>query len=412
MFQDLKHVAYPVRDLGKAKEWYSRLLETEPAVDSPFAVVFRVGDSSLSLFCVDHASHASGVIAYWAVDDVDRVYQELLHSGAAPRMEVNTVFGIRRAAISDPFGNTIGIIGSVAGSGERDSRLVEHRPSQTAQSVATLRALAATDPRTEIRGHDGLAELFLTDDQKKPLHEPLVRDWVMKNNIPVGLYEYLLCRTAYFDRVVKQSLQESIPQIVFLGAGYDTRPYRFRPLAGNTKIVELDAPPTQNRKMEILKRRNVRIPEGLVYVPINLQKDDLGEALRAADFDWSKKTLFVLEGVIYYLTLEVVERTLACIRTNARSGSIVCLDLKCRLSEGTDAAELGRAREMFRAHHPGEPILFEIDSERVVPFLSQWGFKIEEDLTAADMERMFLTLQDGSLAGKVPACFRIITASI
>lgn len=57
------------------------------------------------------------------------------------------------------------------------------------------------------------------------------------------------------------------------------------------KIVELDAPPTQNRKVEILKRQNVRIPEGLVYVPIELQKDDLREALRAADLDWRKDTL-------------------------------------------------------------------------------------------------------------------------
>jgi len=42
-----------------------------------------------------------------------------------------------------------------------------------------------------------------------------------------GICEYVLARTAFFDKVFKDALNNKIPQIVLLGAGYDTRPYRF-----------------------------------------------------------------------------------------------------------------------------------------------------------------------------------------
>jgi len=59
------------------------------------------------------------------------------------------------------------------------------------------------------------------------------------------MYEYLIARTAFFDDIVEQALRENIPQIVFLGAGYDSRPYRFKDLIKETSIFELDIHTTQ-----------------------------------------------------------------------------------------------------------------------------------------------------------------------
>ena len=289
---------------------------------------------------------------------------------------------------------------------------MEPGPSGTAQLVAMFRALAAVDPREEIRGRDALAALFLTDDQKKPLNDPAVRAWVLRSRSSAGAYAYLLCRTAYLDHVVEQALRESIPQIVFVGAGYDTRASRYRALAERTKIFELDTPATQTRKVEILRRQNVPLPPGLVFVPADLRKHSPSDALRGSGFDAREKTLFVLEGLLNYLAPEVVDRTLACIGNEANRDSSVCLDLKCRLSPAADATAPGRLTDTGKAYFQHEPILFEIDWDRVVPFLSERGFKIEEDLAAGELERRFLTLRDGSLAGNVPARFRILRASI
>jgi methyltransferase (TIGR00027 family) len=131
---------------------------------------------------------------------------------------------------------------------------VEHQPSGTALATATMRALAAHDERKEIRGCDYLAEIFLPEDRKARLRDLKVRQWVMKNKIAPGAYEFMIARTAFFDHVVRDALLRNIPQIVLLGAGYDSRPYRFKELLRQTRMFELDAQPTQLRKKEVLER--------------------------------------------------------------------------------------------------------------------------------------------------------------
>ena len=74
----------------------------------------------------------------------------------------------------------------------------------------------------------------------------------MQNKIAPGAYEFMIERTAFFDQIVRDALVRNLPQIVFLGAGYDTRPYRFKDLVLDTRIFELDAPPTQFRKRKVL----------------------------------------------------------------------------------------------------------------------------------------------------------------
>ena len=66
----------------------------------------------------------------------------------------------------------------------------------------------------------------------------------MKNKIAPGAYEFMIARTAFFDRIVEQALKVNIGQLVLLGAGYDSRPYRFGKFIQDTKIFELDAKPT------------------------------------------------------------------------------------------------------------------------------------------------------------------------
>lgn len=89
-------------------------------------------------------------------------------------------------------------------------RSVEHQPSETALATATLRALAAHDEREEIRGSDYLAEIFLTEDRRTSLKDPMVRQWVMKNRIAPGAYEFMIARTTFFDHVVRDALLENI----------------------------------------------------------------------------------------------------------------------------------------------------------------------------------------------------------
>jgi methyltransferase (TIGR00027 family) len=279
-------------------------------------------------------------------------------------------------------------------------------------ATAMLRALAAHDEREEIRGPDHLAEIFLTEDRRSLLSDPAKRKWVLQNKITPGAYEFMLARTAYFDHVVRQALLSNLSQVVFLGAGYDTRPYRFRDLVRDTRIFELDAAPTQLRKREILEQTATPLPDTLKFLPIDLSRDDLRSVLLAADFSMEAPALFIWEGVMYYLTAEAVDATLAAVRSLSAAGSSICFDYGS-LSPGTLSEDRGRKlREHLRSNHPGEPVKFGIPSGSLEAFLNERGYTLVECLSSTEMESRYLTLRDGSVLGKVAPLFAFAHAAV
>ncbi len=289
---------------------------------------------------------------------------------------------------------------------------VEHKPSETAMGAATLRALAALDERIEIRGPDYLAEIFLTEDRKNALRDPAIRESVIKKRIIPGMYEFLIARTAFFDDIVEQALRENIPQIVFMGAGYDSRPYRFKDLIRDTRIFELDSQPTQQRKKELLYQAKVPMPKQLVFVSINFNTDNIGDVLAKAGFIKNRQVLFVWEGVTYYLSAKVIDDTLSTIKMNSPVGSSICFDYASLSPELQNDHRVKKVREMMKSNYPGEPTHFGIQKGNIGSFLLERGYKIIEHLAQNEIERKYLSLNDGSSAGKLLALFCFVHALV
>ena len=396
MFKTLRRLVYQVSDISKARQWYNGILNMEPGRDTPFGVIYRIGDCSLSLVPGGQALPVDNgrISAYWEVDDVDAAVKRLIDAGAAPHTEAKNVLNIRIAKITDPFGNTIGLSGKAL---DAVKHTVDKQASETAMNVALCRALATTDDREEIRGRDYLAHLFLTEELRKPLQDRTARAWMINRLITQPLYGYFIARTAYFDHVYEKALSDGIPQCVLLGAGYDTRPYRLRHGGTGMRIFELDAGPTQQRKREILAKANVAIPPGLSFVTIDFALNNIEEKLGNAGYDETQKTLFIWEGVMYYLTAEAVDNTLSFVKRHSPSGSTLCFDY------------MTESRESMSA---GEPFRFWIEPARIGPFLTERGFTIIEHHDPKHMEASFLTLRDGTLAEKSLTRFCFIQAMV
>ena len=111
MYKGLRGIVYKVSDMDKAKDWYCKIFDSKPFVDTSFAVLFSVGDSVLALSPnVKTATKDNDQsIAYWEVDDVDSEFSRLLQLGATVHTEINVVLNRRRATVIDPFGNIFGI---------------------------------------------------------------------------------------------------------------------------------------------------------------------------------------------------------------------------------------------------------------------------------------------------------------
>jgi len=289
---------------------------------------------------------------------------------------------------------------------------VEHQPSRTAMSTAMLRAFASLDEREAIRGSDYLAEIFLTDDIRSVLKDPAARKWLLENHVTPGMYEYMIARTAFFDHIVKGALRDNIPQIVFLGAGYDSRPYRFKELIRDTWLFELDIHTTQQKKKEMLDQANIPRHGQLIFVPIDFNREKIGDALARMGFAKDKRTLFVWEGVTYYLPPAVIDKVLDSVKENAPAGSTICFDYASLSPEAMNNDHVKKLREKMKSKYASEPTQFGIREGKTESFLLDRGYRIILHLTAADMEKRYLSLSDGALAGKVPPLFCFVHAEV
>ena len=294
----------------------------------------------------------------------------------------------------------------------RGEASVEEHPSEIARGAALLRALAFVDEREEIRGGDCLAEIFLSENRQGSLREPAIRDWLLKNYVPYGVYAYSIARTAYFDHIVGQALRDKVPQIVILAAGYDSRACRFRDIVEETRIFELDDESTQKRKKDLLLRANIPLPARLTFVPVSDDGDALENVLTDSGFDKGKQTLFVLEGISYYLNTSEVEAIFEFIKSHSPAGSAICFDYG---SISRDTPETGGGddmKEAMGATGSAEASLFGIEEGKWGVFLAERGLMTLEHLNAEELEKRFLTLRDGSPAGKVPGRYCVVFASL
>ena len=394
MFRSLKRITYQAIDLEKARQWYAGLLNTQPMFDNPFVVVFKVGDCTLSIAKTNAPLNdaAEQTETFWEVEDIDSSFQKLIRLGARQHTAVKDVLNIRIAKVIDPFGNIIGITGFPL---DIKKRSVENKPSESALIVTFCRALSANDEREEIKGPDFLAEYFLSEEGKKSLKDRASRKWTIQQMITSPKFGFIVSRTAFFDFIFKKNLYENIPQIVLFGAGYDTRTYRFHDALGKTKVFEVDIQSTQQRKIDILKNNEIDVPEQLTFVSTNFETDNLGEVLLKSGFDVSVKTLFILEGVTYYLSRDTINNTMNFIHSHSAKGSIICFDYLAEKIESMNEAE---------------PYQFIIGKNELKEFLSKHRFNIIEHIDSKEMEKRYLTLKDGSLAENSLTHFCFVSA--
>jgi predicted enzyme related to lactoylglutathione lyase len=101
-------VIYPVKDLDAAKAVYTALFG-DPHTDTPYYVGYRAGEQEIGLN--PNAGDLKDGTVYWSVTDVDAAVGELVAAGATVKQQPTDVGGgTRLALVTDPGGNTIGLI--------------------------------------------------------------------------------------------------------------------------------------------------------------------------------------------------------------------------------------------------------------------------------------------------------------
>lgn len=291
----------------------------------------------------------------------------------------------------------------------------KEKPSKTAYNAAWFRACSHKDFQDQIWGPDFIAEGFLSFPIKLLNKSKKFREKgkAKTNESTPGVYEYIIARTLFFDEVFTQALKESIPQIVFLGAGYDSRGIRFKHLNNSTQIIELDMAATQNRKIKCLKKNEIKIPEYLTFTTIDFNNQSLESALTSAGYQKGKRTLFIWEGVCMYLEAQSVRETLTFIQQSSTSDSLLAFDCVVSFSD-KDGHKYHGAKEMLqfmKDKHKNEPFTSSIDGKNIADFLGECGHKIVRHLNQDQIETTYLKKADGSSIGKPNGLFNMIITS-
>jgi len=286
------------------------------------------------------------------------------------------------------------------------------KPSATAEGNAALRAAEWLRPEDERVCYDQFARRFLGLRFGVVVRSRLLTRialWYAERIIP-GAADSLVARTRYIDDYLKQCIDDGIEQLVILGAGYDSRAYRFDELRPRVRVFEVDHPDTQQAKIQKVKRIFGSLPSHVTYVGLDLDEKKLGEGLLKAGYRKDKKTLFIWEGVTVYLTPEAVDETLAFVAENSGKGSSIIFDyaFQFALDATSDSEEAKKWRKAYERR--GEPPKFALKEDEVEEFLSKRGFYQVKSVSMESLENVYF--RSKGISRKVTRLGAIVHADV
>jgi methyltransferase (TIGR00027 family) len=185
----------------------------------------------------------------------------------------------------------------------------------------------------------------------------------------------MFVRTRFFDRMLTEALERNVAQVAVLGAGLDSRGYRFQDQLRGVKFFEVDFPPTQEHKKQRVKEIFGHLPEQVRYVAMDFTKDDLLTELRKSGYRPEETTLFLWEAVSFYLPESAVKATLHFVRDYAGAGSTIAFDYT--LNRNPDVRN-----PHSRYAQMGEPWLFGFPDSGAADFVRGEGLEVVQDLRA------------------------------
>jgi methyltransferase (TIGR00027 family) len=258
------------------------------------------------------------------------------------------------------------------------------KASRTAEFMALFRALESGRPARERVFYDPFARVVLprglrvvADVAAFSLLQPAILSFI-DLRWP-GARTSAVARTRLIDDWLTQAVERGAGQVVFLGAGFDARPWRL-PSLRSAAIFEVDHPDT-------LAARRTRlaslVPEGpaIRSAPIDFNRQRLGEILAGAGFDPARRAVIVWEGVSNYLDADAVDAVLRWAGSLAPGGRLIFTYVHRGAIDGTTSFD-GWERIVRAVNRAGEPWTFGLLPEEVPSYLADRGLQLIEDLGA------------------------------
>jgi methyltransferase (TIGR00027 family) len=193
--------------------------------------------------------------------------------------------------------------------------------------------------------------------------------------------------------MLDQSIQDGCRQYVVLGAGLDSWALRHRD--SGVAVFELDHPATQQWKKARIESQMGSLPPQLTLIPIDFERESITDLLRGHGFDSQSKAFVSWLGTIYYLTRGAIGDAFVSLAKTCFPGSRIVFDYFLPKS-----MMLPADHQLFKVldkggTRRGEPIVTLLDANEIEEVLCSAGFRVVEDLSAADIRQRYLAQKSG-----------------
>ena len=273
--------------------------------------------------------------------------------------------------------------------------------SRTAQFMAMFRAIESAQPEGRRLFNDPFAAMFVGTPLRR-----VVRWSAMPilGSVLQGIIDRLwpgarssgVARTRLIDDWIAVSIANGSQQLVLLGAGFDSRPWRMPVLKG-VPVFEVDHAATSAEKQ---RRAATVAPErsNVAAVALDFDRDRLPDALAAAGFDPKRCTTVVWEGVTNYLTADAVRSVLAWVGTLAMGSNLIFTYVHQGVLADPASFE-GAAKILVTVASSGEPWTFGFIPAALPRCLEAHGLRLEEDLGADDYRARYFGTKARKMRG-------------
>ena len=279
----------------------------------------------------------------------------------------------------------------------------------TGMGVAYARATGNLYPKEKRLFEDPYSEKLLSPLYKFFIflqHSPRINDTIVKWK-DMG---WFFCRFRYIDDVLKDSIEKKeIETVVNLGAGMDCRAY-YIPGVENIRYFEVDYPSVVETKKAKMKKILGKLPDHVIYVPVDFEKQNFGIELKKAGYDLISKTLFISEGVTQYISKEANDNTMKYVAQAAPGSKIVFTYVLKSFIEGKNLKG-ATEKSMYKWLVKGfKMFIYGLDPAEMRDYLSKYNLSLIEDIGREEVQERYMKLVDLDL--KVFEIERIALAKV
>jgi len=200
----------------------------------------------------------------------------------------------------------------------------------------------------------------------------------------------IIARARYVEDALEQSIRQGIKQYVILGAGMDTFAFRRPELLEQIRVFEIDHPATQALKRRRIEEGGLKLPDALHFIPHDFVEESLTAALKRTPYDPKAPTFLSWPGVTYYLSRRDVMNTFRAIADIAPAGAGIVFDYLDERFFDPENPHQSVHLVLRNVQLTGEPMMTGFDPGKLASDLACLGFRIREDLSPDNVERLFL----------------------